>query len=84
MSSYLRRLPNLISRFFWFLLFFVVGIIRTGWLLFIAFLIVGLIAALLGIPLSWLWMVPILVALGVALFVLLWKRHPYRNRYPNP
>jgi hypothetical protein len=78
-SSYLRRLPNLIARLFWFLLFVVVGIIRVGWLLIVAFFVVGLIAALFGITFSWQWMVPILVVFGVALFVLLWNRHPYRN-----
>ena len=61
MSSYLRRLPNLIARLFWFLLFVVVGIIRVAWLLIIAFFVVGLIAALFGITFSWQWMVPILV-----------------------
>ena len=79
MSSYLRRLPSLIARLFWFVLFVVVGIIRTVWLLVIAFFIVGIIAALLGIAFSWQWMVPILVVFGVALFTLLWNRHPYRN-----
>jgi hypothetical protein len=79
-SSYLRRLPNLISRLFWFLLFVVVGIIRTVWLLAIAFLFAGTIAALFGMPLvDWQWIVPTLVVFGVALFILLWKRHPYRN-----
>jgi hypothetical protein len=78
-SSYLRRLPSLIARLFWFVLFVVVGIIRTVWLLVIPFFIVGIIAAILGFPVSWQWMVPILVVFGVAIFVLLWNRHPYRN-----
>jgi hypothetical protein len=82
-SSYVRRLPSLSARLFWFVLFVVVGIIRTVWLLVIPFFIVGIIAALLGIPFSWQWMVPILVVFGVALFILLWNRHPYRNPHRN-
>jgi hypothetical protein len=83
-SSYLRRLPSLIARLFWFVLFVVVGIIRTAWLLIIPFVVVSIIAALLGI--SWQWMVPILVVFGVVIFVRLWNSHPYRNRHPygNP
>jgi hypothetical protein len=76
-------LPSLIARLFWFVLFVVVGIIRTVWLLVIPFFIVGTILAVLGI--SWQWMLPILVVFGVAIFVVLWNRHPYRNRpYRNP
>ena len=78
MSSYPRRLSNLIARLFWFLLFVVVGIIRTLWLLIIPFFIVAIIAAVLGI--SWQWMIPLLLVFGVAIFVRLWITHPYRNR----
>jgi hypothetical protein len=74
-TEYLRRLPNLIARAFWFVLWLVVGTIRVAWLLFLTYTV--LIAALVFVMLlldGALWVAPFVAFFAFAFFV------QFRNR----
>ena len=74
--EHIRRLPRLISRAFWFLLWLIVGSIRVLWLLYITTFVLAAVFVLALLILDGaLWLVPILAVFGFAVFVL------FRNRW---
>ena len=73
--EYLRRLPSLISRAFWFVLWLVVGSIRVVWMLYLTLFVLAAVVVLAMLLLDGaLWLVPILIVFGFCTYIL------FRNR----
>jgi len=73
--EYLRRLPSLVSRAFWFVLWLVVGSIRVVWMLYLTLFVLAAVVVLAMLLLDGaLWLVPILIVFGFCTYIL------FRNR----
>jgi hypothetical protein len=74
-TEYLRRVPNLIARAFWFVLWLIVGIIRVGWLLYLTLFVLAAVVVFAMFLLDGaLWMAPLVAFFAFAFFV------QFRNR----
>jgi hypothetical protein len=79
--EYLRRLPSLISRAFWFVLWLVVGSIRVLWLFYLTLFVLGAVVALVMLLLDGaLWIAPFVAFFAFAFFVQLRNRSRRAHR----
>jgi len=80
-TEYLRRLPSLISRAFWFVLWLVVGSIRVVWLLYLTLFVLGAVVVFAMLLLDGaLWIAPLVAFFAFAFFV----QFRNRSRRANP
>ena len=79
--EYLRRLPSLISRAFWFVLWLVVGSIRVLWLFYLTlFVLAAVLVFVIFLLDGALWIVPLAAFFAFAFYVQVRNRSRRANR----